>query len=250
MLRSAKDLRNYTLKAIDGELGHSRDLLFSDDAWVVRYLVADTRKWLPGKRVLLSPLSIDRPQWRSQTVPVRLTKRQVRDAPDVAEDAPVSRQHEMDLARFYTLPLYWTGPALWGASSSPYLPPEPAKPENAAAASASRDGDPHLRSMREVTGYSIEASDGNVGHVDDFIVDDETWIIRYLVVDAGRWLNGRLVLVAPTWVTHVDWGTRKVAMGIPRQAIAEGPQYDPHQPINREYETRLYDFHGRPFYWP
>ena len=249
MLRSAKELQNYSLKAIDGRLGRSRDLLFSDDGWVVRYLVADTRKWLLGKRVLLSPLSIDRPDWRTQAVSVRLTKQQIREAPDIAEDAPVSRQHEIELARFYAVPHYWSGPDLWGASSSPYPPPVPTKPEQASAAAGNGHGDPHLRSVREVTGYRIKASDGEIGHLDDVIVDDKTWVIRYLVVDIGRRQNGQLVLLAPTWVTHVDWGTRTVTVGIPKQAILEGPRYDPHEPINRQYETRLYDFHGRPVYW-
>ena len=110
-------------------------------------------------------------------------------------------------------------------------------------------GDPHLRSVREVSGYHLAATDGELGHVEDFILDDETWSIRYVVIDTRNWLPGRQVLISPSWVREVDWGLRKVSVDMTKQQVKDSPEYDPKMPINREYEARLYDFYGRTRYW-
>ncbi|MBK9166200.1 MAG: PRC-barrel domain-containing protein [Bryobacterales bacterium] len=110
-------------------------------------------------------------------------------------------------------------------------------------------GDPHLRSVREVSGYRIRAADGEIGRVADFIVDTDGWAIRYLVVDTRNWLPGRKVLVAPRWVQSIDWGDRLVHVRLHREDIKNSPEFDPNEPVNREYEARLYDYYGRPRYW-
>jgi hypothetical protein len=114
---------------------------------------------------------------------------------------------------------------------------------------ASESGDPHLRSTQEVLGYYIHASDGDLGHVEDFIVDDDNWTIRYMVVDTRNWLPGKKVLVAPEWITEVSWGESKVYVDLTQDAIKDSPEYDPTETVNRLYEERLYDFYGRPKYW-
>jgi hypothetical protein len=113
-----------------------------------------------------------------------------------------------------------------------------------------KNGDPHLRSAKEVTGYRIHANDGEIGHVEDFIVDDQTWTLRYMIIDTSNWLPGsRKVLVSPTWIDSVDWLENKVDMDLTVDQIKQGPEYDPSEPINRTHEVRLYDFYGRPKYW-
>ena len=104
-------------------------------------------------------------------------------------------------------------------------------------------------STKEVSGYHIHAFDGSIGHVDDFIVDDESWVIRFLVVDTKNWLPGRKVLIAPLWVDAIDWESRQVRVDMTMEAVKNAPEFDPEAPINREYEERLYDYHGRPKYW-
>lgn len=111
------------------------------------------------------------------------------------------------------------------------------------------EADPHLRSTREVIGYHIQANDGGIGHVDDFIAGGEDWVIRYMIVDTRNWLPGRKVLVAPTWVKRVDWAKRDVYVDLSRETIENSPEFDPSAPVNREYELRLYDYYGRPRYW-
>ncbi|MBN1992099.1 MAG: PRC-barrel domain-containing protein, partial [Anaerolineae bacterium] len=110
MLRSVKELKNYTLQAKDGEVGLVVDLYFDDDQWTVRYLVVDTGKWLPGRRVLVNRLALGRPDWQSHVFPVDLTKEQVKNSPDIDLAQPVSRQAEIDLVQHYQWPIYWSMP--------------------------------------------------------------------------------------------------------------------------------------------
>lgn len=251
MLRSITELLNYRLAASDGEIGRVKDFLFDDQFWTIRYMVADTGKWLPGRRVLILPQSLEEPRWREKQFPVKLSMDQIREAPDAEEDAPVSRQHERQLARYYGYVPYWASPDLWDAFETPYLVGAQTLVEERSDHQP-QDGkkdDMHLRSAREVIGYHIHASDGRLGHVEDFVLDDEMWKLRYLVVDTRDWLPGRKVLVTPMWVPLVEWRSRKVMVDISKEEIKNSPPYDPAAPVNREYEERLYDFYGRPKYW-
>ena len=255
MLRSVSEVINYTLAAEDGEIGRCKDFLFDEEYWTVRYMVADTGKWLPGKKVLISPFSLKDPEWATRYFPVGLTREQIEKAPSLDEDAPVSRLYEQKHFDYYGWPYYWAGGYAWGTGPYPYYIPAPAasppvldeevrqRQENI------EPEESHLRSVSEIKGYHIQAEDGEIGHVEDFIVEDDVWTIRYMVVDTRNWLPGRKVLVSPGWVESFSWADNKVSVGLTTEAIKTGPEYDPSEPINREYETRLYDFYGRPKYW-
>jgi hypothetical protein len=249
MLRSTKELRGYAIRASDGEIGKVHEFYFDDLAWVVRYLVVDTSRWLPGRKVLLWPGILDQPDWETQSLPVRLTKEQVENSPPISSDEPVSRQMEVDLHTYYGWTPYWR-------LGMPVLVPSPAVPSGKLADAAEEtdegetvEADSHLRSTRAVIGYHIQARDEEVGHIDDFVVDDEAWYIRYLVVDTGNWLPGRKVLVVPAWAEQINWALRKVYVDLSRETIENSPEFDPSMPVNREYEARLYDYYGRPSYW-
>jgi hypothetical protein len=244
MLRSLNDLRKYSIRAKDGNLGTVHDFFFDDHEWIVRYLVVDTGNWLPGRKVLISPASIGTAHWSSRRLDLDLTQGQVKDSPPLAVDEPVSRQLETQLAQYYAWPVYWEPHAL---GPVPVYAKATAKTQGDAPEAPS--GDPHLRSVKEVTRYRIAAKDGEVGHVEDFITEDETWTIRYIVVDTRNWLPGKKVLVAPTWIEAVDWRDGKVFVVLSRETIKGSPEYDPSVPVNREYEARLYDYYGRPVYW-
>ena len=108
MLESLKALDGFTIHAMDGEIGSTEDVLWDDAAWMVRYLVVDTGKWLPGRRVLISPASVEFVGWDEHEISVNLTSDQVRNSPEAASDEPVSRQHEEALSAYYGWPSYWT----------------------------------------------------------------------------------------------------------------------------------------------
>jgi hypothetical protein len=247
MLRSVKEIRNYVLKAKDGEIGRCKDLLFDDSFWAVRYMVADTGKWLTDRKVLISPISLGKPDWDSKLFPIRLTKKRIENSPVPDEDAPISRQHEIRWHKYYGWPFYWGGTYAWGAVPYPGELYDKNSQEN--ETDEVDLGDDHLRSVNEVTDYRIQATDVEVGHVEDFIVDDETWIIHYMVVDTRNWLPGKKVLVAPTWIDSVDWAENKVSVSLTAEQLKNSPEYDPAAPVSREYEVRLYDYYGRPKYW-
>jgi hypothetical protein len=249
MLRSVNELYDYVLDATNGQIGQCRDFLFDDRFWTIRYMEADTSKWLPGRRVLISPLSLGEADWQTRLFPVRLNKNQIEEAPGIDQNAPVSRQHEIQWAKHYGWSYYWMGHGVWGASDHIKARTDPAALE-IDSEEVLGSGDSHLRSTKEVTGYRIQAKDDKIGHVEDFILDDRKWILQYLIIDTRNWIPvGRKVLVAIGWIDHISWADRIVGINLSKKAIENSPEYDPAHPINREYEERLYDFYGRPYYW-
>lgn len=255
MLRLLNQITGYRLEAKDGALGGVKDFLFDETHWTVRHMVADTRHWLPGRKVLLSPVSVKEIDWIERQIFVQMTKEEVRKAPELSDDEPVSRAYERRWYDTYGFPYYWGSADVWGGggvipadlygvngtrNQTAVAPEEPELPE---------DQETVLRSVSEVSGYHIQANDGEIGHVHDFIFDDETWTIRYLVVDTRNWLPGRKVLLAPGWTTAIHWEESDVTTSLSRDAVKNAPEFDPSVPVNREYEHRLYDYYGRPVYW-
>lgn len=228
MLRSVNELRGHTIAATDGEIGTVHDVYFDDEAWGVRYFVVDTGKWLPGRRVLLSPLSVHEPHWADRRLPVSLTRQRVKDSPSIDTAQPVSRAMEAELFQYYGYPLYWPGGSLWGPGAYPIdTPIAPVVVPPPATQQTSRAAENHLRSAREVIGYHLHATDGDLGHVADFLVDDEGWRVRQLVVETGHWWSGRTLLVSPDAITAVDWLARQVSVGRTRDEVTHAPGADP-----------------------
>jgi len=253
MLRNFKDLRGYAILATDGAIGEVDDLYFDDDRWAIRYLVVDAGSWLTGRKVLISPVAIGRPDWMAQQLPVSLTKAQVEGSPDIDTRKPVSRQHETEYLGYYGYPPYWGGAGLWGLGAYPGSLTTEGRFEEAMKAretsGTQTPGDCHLRSCRVVTGYHIHATDGDIGHVKDLLVDDRTWAIRYLIVDTNNWWGGHDVLVAPQWIKEVSWPHAKVSVDLTRQAVKDAPPYDSAAHLDREQEQAMHEHYGRPGYW-
>jgi uncharacterized protein YrrD len=238
MLRSIDELIGYKIEARDGDIGKVSDFLFDDELWVIRYLVVNTGNWLIGRQVIISPAAFyGKPIWENEKFPLILSRRMVEESPDIREDEPVSRRKESEIVAYYHWPAYWY----------PVIYREP--PVETEEGEREESGDSHLRSMREVEGYHIEARDGHIGHVKDFIIDDDPWEIRYLVVDTRNWLPGRKVLVSRLWIDEVSWLGSKVTVDLTKEEIEKSPEFDPSSPVNREYEEVLYDYYGRPKYW-
>jgi sporulation protein YlmC with PRC-barrel domain len=229
MLQKAiEDIRGDELVARDGAIGSVDDVYFDDERWAVRYLVVDTGKWLPGRKVLISPASVEPLQSRADAIRVALTREQIENAPGIDEKAPISRSLEAAHARYYGYPYYWTGPYLWGVTAMPLAPdwtqtaqatPTERAEKYAKAEQAAEES--HLRSSREIVGYKIRAVDGDIGHVEDFVVDDESWVISDMVVDTRNWLPGKKVLVPPTAISDIDWHTREVEIRLTRAELKQ-----------------------------
>jgi hypothetical protein len=244
MLRSMKHLMGFTIGATDGDIGRVDACYFDDESFTVRHLVVDTGGWLGGRKVLISPRALRDIDWYGGRIEAALTKAQVEKSPLIDTDRPVSRQQEAEYHRYYGYPSYWTGPYLWGPYPYPYPFPAPDQVRE-----DGRGGDPHLRSSAAVIGYHIAAADGDIGHIEDFLVDESTWAIRYLVVDTSNWWFGKKVLVSSEWVTGVDWNESLLHVELTRELIKTSPAYDPSGPVQRDYEVRLHDYYGRPGYW-
>lgn len=228
MLIAVKVVRGSAVVGTDGKVGTVRDLLFDQRSWAVRYLEVHTGGWLTGRRVLLSPSIVTPRNWPNRELHVPLGRQQIEQSPPVEHDLPVSRQKEIELAQYFAWGEYWAtvaeGPVEVG-------------------------GDPNLRSAHELKNYRIHASDGHIGHVDDLIVDDHAWQMRYLIVDTRDWLPGKHVLIVPAWVESFDWAAKEVRVDVSRALVEGSPEFEPAAFVNREYEEVFYDYYGRPRYW-
>lgn len=239
------DIIGMTLEATDGQFGRCKDFLFDDRHWTVRYLVADTGKWLPGRQVLVSPISIDPKLSTTKRFYVDLPKSKLEAGPRLEEHAPVGRQYELRYAQHFGYGYYWSGASTWGTALVPRALvnvelPQPKQNES--------EGNPHLRSAKEVSGYEIQALDGPLGKLDSYILEREAWKIRYLVIETGTWLSGRKVLISPDWVRTVEWDRQQVGVDMKQASIKNSPELDPAM-LNRECENIMYDYYGRPRYW-
>lgn len=272
MLRSVNDLNGFKIAALDGEIGNVEEFYFDDERWALRYIVVNTGTWLAGKQVLVSPFSVMQVEQGNRQLHVALTKSQVEKSPDIDTRKPVSRQLEAHYADYYGYPYYWGSPLLWGEEERPTLAAQqslaatasPVAPDAAGAGCSTTTGpspgkgatvrvivseDVHLRSTQEVSVYSIAATDGEIGTVYDFIVDDESWAIRYLAIDTHKWWPGKKVMIAPQWIASIDWAQAKVHLKLTREGIKQSPTYDSSKLLSREYEEQLYEHHGQPGYW-
>lgn len=247
-LRRTKDLKDFTIAAMDADIGSVYDLYFDDEAWTVRYIVVETGAILSGRKVLISPVALRQPAWRSLHIWVNLTWKQVDSSPSFDLHKPVSRQHEINYHDHYEWPYYWEGADIWGSSSRPQ---DLARTTRAKLATRKKNNssDAHLRSIREVDGYHVMALDGEIGHVEDFLFDDESWQIRYAIVDTRNWWPGKRVLVRPQWIKRVSWQNRNIYVNMSRETIKKSPQWDPNRVVSRKYELRLHKYYDSPPYW-
>jgi uncharacterized protein YrrD len=245
MLNKAKTLAGYKLHGLDGEIGKVEEFYFDDKHWTIRYLVANTGSWLTGRQVLISPYALKAMEKDEQTIAVNLTKEQIEDSPSLDTDKPVSRQFEHAYYGYYGWPMYWSGSYMWG--NYPYIVRDPELWK--ISAQEKKKWDSNLRSTHEVSGYHIQAADGEIGHVEDFIIDDETWAIRYLIIDTQNWWPGKKVLVSPKWVHRVSWSESKAFIDLPRETIKQSPEYTDGDLLSRDYEKKLHEHYKRPGYW-
>jgi uncharacterized protein YrrD len=238
-MKSLHEISGYKIHALDGEVGKAQDFYFDDAEWIIRYLVVDTGNWLSGRKVLLSPSSIQRVDEENKRIEVTLAKEIIEASPDIDADKPVSRQQEMQLSAYYAWPGYW------GVTSMTMTSPDP---QAGMRDGRSRTkGDPNLRSAQEVKGYHIRARDGEVGHVEDFLVNEGDWSVPYAVVDTKNWLPGKKVLVSPFWIDSIDWAHRVMNVDLEKEMIESSPDFDLMQPFSLDAERRLFNHYGKQY---
>lgn len=252
MLRSIKSFEEYLVLASDGEIGSVADFFFDDLEWAVRYLVVDLWKMSPGRKAIISPLATNRETNMPDSFRLSMSKEVIDKSPAFQSDHLISREYEAELANYYGWPAYW---ANFGGGRS--------EAESANGSNTERRSASNLWSASEVTGYFIQATDGEIGYVEDFILDDHAWLFRYFVIATQNGVSdkkvlifsqrtqksGRKVLVVPQWAERISWGEAKIEVGLSREAIENSAEFDPNAPINRLYEPRFYDYYGRPTQW-
>ncbi|NPD70298.1 PRC-barrel domain-containing protein (plasmid) [Lichenicola cladoniae] len=268
MLNAVSSLKGFEIQAKDGSLGTVSDFLFDDSTWKVLWMVVDTGRWLSGRKVLIHPSAVISAEYGERELKVALTKAQVKDSPDVGTDRPVSRQMQNDLYGYYGSDPLWGGSMFgaglyggsmngfagggMGAIASPLS--APAYFGTAAVQEAERgetnhhEGDPHLRSIAEVTGYHVHSTDGDIGHIQDLLIDNASWGIRYLIVDTSNWWVGQHVLISPYAVQGVDWSERHVRLDLTRAKVKSSPSWNPYNVIDGEFEQRLHNHYDWPGY--
>jgi len=221
LLWNASDIEGCAIAATDGQLGTVSDLLFDDFDWSVRWLVVKTGRWLVGRKVLIPVIALGGLVPRLGRITVGLTMQQVKESPDIYAHKPVSRRMESNLLDHYDWSRNLVGAESWRA------------PRN-----------PQLCSVGAVRGYRIRASDGDIGHLKDVLLEDSDWSIHYLVVDAQNWWPGKTVLVAPKSAKNIDWATNRIDLDVDRQKVKNSPDYDPSRAMSGAYERNFHRYYG------
>ncbi|MEO7066974.1 MAG: PRC-barrel domain-containing protein [Rhodanobacter sp.] len=264
MLSTAKHLQNYAIHATDGIIGHVRDVYFDDHSWIVRYLVVETNGGQRNRKVLISPVSVTRVDAMERVLTLSITRQQLEDSPGIDTDKPISRGHERSVLGYYGYPYYWDAASLRGTGSfssvllnmsergmatAPHGDADIKRAQGIAEIGLGSDADIHLHSCREVAGYRIEAADGHIGQVKDFLLQESTWAIRYLVINTSKWWSDHDVLVAVRWIHSVRWMDHTVTVALTCLAVKDSPAYDPERELDREQEAALFEHYGKAAYW-
>ncbi len=233
MERNIKSLTSYSIAATDGTIGEVDEFYFDDQSYKTRYLIVKTGSWLSGRSVLISPDAVSKQPWKNSIFPVNITKEQVKNSPDIDTDKPVSRQQEIDLYGHYQWQNYW-GSGLYAGSSMGLGMgigmPLPVVDEKVLTEADKKDkhsdDDIHLRSTATITGYHIHATDGEIGHVNDFIIDDQTWQLTFVVVDTANWFGGKKVLIPIANIERIEWASDLLYLAIDKAAVDHSPLFD------------------------
>jgi hypothetical protein len=214
MNRSVKHLHTYTLLSRDSELGSIEEMYFDDEKWTIRYILASLEEVPEKDRAVVSPVSVDEVDWKSRMIVVDLSRDVVAGSPKIDPQEPIGREKERQLSRYYGIPFYWAGVGLWGNHVYPGLLAGESFEEEECS-----DGENHVHGTKEAFGYRIQATDGEIGRVDDLVVEEKTWEILFLVIDTGNWLPGKKVIVDTHWIDEVNWHQGTVTVNLPRNAI-------------------------------
>ena len=252
MLLATSALKGYSIEAQDGAIGTVKDLLFDDRTWQIKWLVVQAGSWLVDRKVLLHPSAVEDFDYDREALKVTLTKLQVKESPSLSTDQPVSRQHESDILGYYGWDPLWGGD-MYGSMIAGELAGPPRyfgnheRYNDLGLEYVDGEGNPHLRSIQEITGYHVQASDGDMGHVANMLIDNVQWGVRYLIVETSNWWMGKQVLMSPYAITSIIWPDRTVYLDVNQAEVKASPEWDPAATIVENYQHRLhkhYDWAG------
>lgn len=242
-LHRTAEIIGCTAQAIDGKAGSIHDILFDDDSWKVRYLVVRSGVWLEERMVLIPPQAFLYATEGAHEVHVTLSCDQIRQSRSLEADPPFYLQRQIDAAT--------TAPTLWMTYGSLYDPVIPlygpalmqAPPEGADVKREKPDYDPHLRSVREISGYQLEDADGEAGQLVGFLVDNEVWALRYVVIQTGSWFAKQQRLLTVSHISAINWERRTLTTSLHRERIAASPEYADALLLDPAFENRLLQYY-------
>jgi hypothetical protein len=241
-------LTGYPIKATDGQIGTVAGLMYGDSDWAIRWVIVDTGDWLSGRRVLLPVAALGQPDPESHDLPVTLTMQQVRDSPDVDVSQMLSQQSESLVREHYDMP-HGRDHVLWAArdgKSSDVVAPDAANiltADDPAGLRGTRRVS-QVRPISEIIGDSIEATDGDIGHAEDFLIDTALWQVRYLIVHTSSWWPGEKLLVSPMSIDWIDWARSIIHVGVTRQKVKDSPPYVPAETVDGAFEALFHSYYG------
>lgn len=225
MVRSGNKLTGFSVHAKDGEIGRIYDFIFDEFLWTIRYAEIDIGRWVPGKVVLLSTQVLG-PSALS-TIDTKLTIKQITNCPTIDPQEIPSRKYEEELHNYFSWVYYW------------------AEQREVSQYRISCK----LQSVFSLIGFKLQAIDGEIGHLDDVLIDDLEWKIRYLVIDTGTWFSGKKVLVSPLWDGRVDDNSHILKIDVSMEKIKSAPPFDYSIPLTNEYEVILHQHYHKKPYW-
>lgn len=258
MLATTHELRGFKVFSEDEEIGEVEDYYFDRKYWVNRYLVVDTGNWLVERDILISPEAVEEIDYGEQLIKLNISAEEIENSPPVEKEDKLMRTHERDLADYFNWTNYWRAAEPTNTGISGLVPnnlirkitiEENIKDREKENKKIPAEEETNLRSVNELINFKIHASDGFIGHVDKFIIDDNNWLIRYLLVDTKDLLPGKKVVLAPEWINNIDWVGEEVEFKLTVEEIENAPEYDAEMPISELYETKLYEHYDKEKYW-
>lgn len=251
MLKRLNEINGFSFHTPEGSIGSCKDTLFDDNRWTVRYLDVDTGNWLPGRRVLLSPISLGEPSWETGEIPTQLSKKQIQDSPSLESHLPVSKTWEDSFFNFHGWPYYGVGMHMWGLTHYPDEDDLKKVHEIQTQPQTLSKRKSNLRSSKELIGYEVSTQDGHLGSVEDYLFDTRSWTIRYLVVKTTQAFEADEIIIAPSWVSNIDWTGRQCVLELTQADIKLSPQVagQLNDHLDREFELKLHRHYEKPVYW-
>lgn len=245
MRRSLKELLGYSIKATDGHHGDINDFLFDGNNWIINYIHADLGTIFKDKKVIIPRMFWKNPSWINQNFEVSLSIKDIENGPLIDEYLPVSKQYEKELLKHFDLQSHimrFQSQSVLQTAGNIHL-------ENAFTKSVSEDYENKgsLRSFREVCNYSIRTKDGFKGKLNDLIIDDSNWEVKYIIID----LNGsipwsRKVLINVNWIERISYPKKSIKINLNSDSLLNSKDFNPNELVNTKKVTKRFDYLGRP----
>jgi hypothetical protein len=246
MLMKTAILKEYMVELSNEIRGAIFEMFFDDLFWNIQYLLLTSEDLEKDKIAIISHLALGSPDDKSKTIPIdsKQGSREVKEKSTVLKAKKAAES--IDPIQIIELPEKFSTTNSINKKETKDHIITILKNENANYLPTAN----HLRGHNEVLGYNIKAKDGDlIGHVDNFILECDTWKLRYLIVDTRNWLaEGKKILLSPAWIEKINWSGNLVAVDLNKDSIIKSPTYDPDKPLDNHFEIQLYKYYGRHHY--